>query len=140
MVKEFINDFINIKGTTFPAWNKGNQKRNDGVDIEICTDKITNGYQVSFIEDGEWLQYTFDLKIAQTFDVNIRFASEMAGGILYLENESGIISDKITIPSTGGLNKWKTITLKNVKLSHGINKVKVHFEKGGFNLNYFDFK
>ena len=133
-------DYINVKGTTFPAWNKGYQKRNDGVDIEVCNDKITNGYQVSFIEDGEWMQYTFDLKAAKTFNVDIRFASENAGGILYLENETGIISEKITIPSSGGFTKWKTITLKNVKLNQGINKVKVHFEKGGFNLNFFDFK
>ena len=86
------------------------------------------------------MQYTFDLKKAKTFNVDIRFSSETAGGILYLENESGIISEKITIPSSGGLDKWQTITIKNVKLNKGINKVKVHFEKGGFNLNYFDFK
>ena len=133
-------DFINVKGTTFPAWNKGYQKRNDGVDIEVCTDKITNGYQVSFIEDGEYIQFTFHLKKAETFDIDIRFASETAGGILYLENEGGIISEKITIPSSGGFTKWKTITLKKVKFNQGINKVKVQFEKGGFNLNYFDFK
>lgn len=133
-------DFINIKGTTFPAWNKGYQKRNDGVDISICKDKITNGYQISSIEDGEWVQYTFDLKTEKTFNIDIRFSSETAGGILYLENESGVISEKITVPSSGGFDKWKTITLKNVKLNQGINKVKVHFEKGGFNLNYFDYK
>lgn len=133
-------DFINLDGTKFTRWNKGFQKRNDGVDIEICMDKITNGYQVSFIEKGEWLQFTFDLKEAKTFDVDIRFASEKAGGVLYLENETGIISEKINIPSSGGLSKWQTVTLKNVKLHQGINKVKVRFAKGNFNLNYLDFK
>ena len=108
--------------------------------INIPVLSTTNGYQVSFIDDGEWMQYTINLKNAKTFDVDIRFSSETTEGILYLENESGVISDKITIPFSGGINKWKTITLKNVKFNQGINKVKVHFEKGGFNLNYFDFK
>ena len=43
-------------------WNKGNKMRNDAVDIEECNDKVTNGYQVSHIEDGEWLQYTVELE------------------------------------------------------------------------------
>jgi hypothetical protein len=46
----------------------------------------------------------------------------------------------ISIPKSGATGKWDTVVLKNVTLKEGINKVRVHFEKGGFNLNYLEFK
>lgn len=133
-------DIANYDGTKFTKWNKGGAMRNDGVDIEPCTDKKTNGFHVAFIEDGEWLQYTVDVKAKTTFDVAIRYSSDAAGGKLYLEDENGKISETITIPSSGGLNSWKTVTLKNVSLKQGTNKIKVRFEKGNFNLNFLEFK
>ncbi|MNQ55631.1 Carbohydrate binding module (family 6) [compost metagenome] len=133
-------DIANYDGTKFTKWNKGGAMRNDGVDIESCTDKKTNGFHVAFIEDGEWLQYTVDVKDKTTFDVAIRYSSDTAGGKLYLEDENGKISETITIPSSGGLNSWKTVTLKNVTLKRGASKIKVHFEKGNFNLNFLEFK
>lgn len=136
----FDKDVANYDGTKFTKWNKGGAMRNDGVDIESCNDKITNGFHVAFIEDGEWLQYTVEVKAKTPFDVAVRYASDVAGGKLYLEDENGQISETIAIPSSGGKNNWQTITLKNVVLKQGTNKVKVHFEKGNFNLNFLEFK
>ena len=42
-------------------WNSGGKYRNDGVDIEQCKDVITNGYDVGWIQTGEWLQYTINV-------------------------------------------------------------------------------
>ena len=136
----FDKDVVNYDGTQFTPCNKGGSMRNDGVDIEKCNDKITNGFNVCFIDDTEWLQYTFELSAKKVFDVDIRYSSQVSGGKLYLEDESGRISQTITLPSSGGTNTWKTITLKNVTLKKGTNKIKVHFEKGNFNLNFLEFK
>jgi hypothetical protein len=137
----FDTDVINYDGTKFTKWNKGGVMRNDGVDIEVCKDEITNGFDVTFIEDGEWLQYIIDLDKAQTFDIAIRFSSKNADGKLFLEDEKGRkLSQMISIPKSGATGKWDTVVLKNVTLKEGINKVRVHFEKGGFNLNYLEFK
>jgi hypothetical protein len=114
--------------------------RNDGVDIEPCNDEVSNGFQVGFIDDKEWLMYTLDVNSKTTFDVAIRYSSESAEGKLHFENERGKISKTIAIPFSGGKDNWKTITLKGVVLNKGINKVKVYFEKGNFNLNYLEFK
>lgn len=43
------------------------------------------------------------------------------------------------LPITGNNATWKTIILSGVKLKKGENKIKVVFDKGGFNLNYLDF-
>jgi endoglucanase len=136
----FDKDVVNINGTQFTPWNKGGAMRNDGVDIEKCNDKITNGFNVCFIDDTEWLQYTFELSSKNIFDVDIRYSSQVSGGKLYLEDETGRISEPITIPSSGGVNTWNTVTLKKVTIKQGTHKIKVYFEKGNFKLNYLDFK
>jgi hypothetical protein len=133
-------DIANYDGTKFTKWNIGGAMRNDGVDIESCNDKITNGFHVAFIDDEEWLQYTVEVKTKTTFDVAIRYSSEVAGGKLFLKDENGPISETITVPSSGGKNNWQTVTLKNVVLKQGMNKIRVYFEKGNFNLNYLEFK
>jgi hypothetical protein len=136
----FDKDVVNYHGTQFTKWNKGKKMRNDGVDIQQCNDKITNGFNIFSIDDEEWLQYTFELSAAKKFDVAIRFSNNKAGGKLYLEDENGRISETITLPFSGGENHWKTVSIKNVNLKKGTNKIKVHFEKGDFKFNYLEFK
>lgn len=132
-------DFVNYKVATgnFDTWNKGNTMRNDGVDILPCQDAGSNGYQVSFIEDGEWLQFTSEVKKQNIYKVAIRYSSENSEGKLHLETENGNKSETITLAPTA--NKWKTVFLSGANLKAGTNKIKVVFEKGGFNLNYLDF-
>ncbi|TDD95520.1 cellulase family glycosylhydrolase [Flavobacterium cellulosilyticum] len=136
----FDNVVANYNGTAFTKWNKGAAMRNDGVDIKSCNDTITNGFNVCFIDDNEWLQFTIDLNSDNEFDVDIRYSNAVAGGKLYLEDENGKISKTISIPFSADAIVWKTVTLKNVALKQGINKVKVHFKKGNFDLNYLEFK
>ncbi|QBN19535.1 cellulase family glycosylhydrolase [Flavobacterium nackdongense] len=133
-------EVANYEGTKFTPWNKGNQMRNDGVDIVKCSDQITNGYQVSYIEDGEWLQFTVEVKNETIFEVAIRYSNEKAGGKLYLEQDEKKISETIALPVSGGETIWKTVFLKNVILKKGSSKIRVHFERGNFNLNYLEFK
>ena len=112
--------------------------RNDGVDILPCKDVGSNGYQVSFIEDGEWLQYTVEVKKQGNYKVAIRYSSETEGK-LHLEIENGKKSETISLPKIEGNDKWKTVILSGIELNQGTNKIKVVFDKGGFNLNYLDF-
>ena len=135
-------DFVNYKVETgkFEEWNKGNSMRNDGVDILPCKDADSNGYQVSFIEDGEWLLFTTEVSKQKVFKVAIRYSSKNSEGKLHLETENGIKSKSIVLPATGSDDNWKTIILSDVNINSGTNKIKVVFEKGGFNLNYLEFK
>lgn len=135
-------DFVNYRVDTgnFEEWNKGNTMRNDGVDILPCKDTETNGYQVSFIEDGEWLLFTTEVSKQKVFTVTVRYSSANSEGKLHLETENGNQSESIVLPVTGSDDNWKTVVLSGIKLKKSSNKVKVIFEKGGFNLNYLDFK
>ena len=137
----FDKDIANYKTDTgtYADWNKGWSMRNDGVDIGACNDNTTNGFQVGYIENTEWLLYTLNLTAAKAYDIDIRYATPSSGKI-YLEDANGKISETITLPSTGAYNTWGTVTLTDVVLKQGTNKIKVYFEKGDFNLNFLEFK
>ncbi|MWB95699.1 cellulase family glycosylhydrolase [Flavobacterium sp. GA093] len=135
-------DFVNYRVETgnYDQWNKGNTMRNDGVDILPSKEKESNGYQVSFIEDGEWLQFTTEVAKTKSYKVAIRYSSEKTTGKIHLELENGKKTQSIVLPATGGNDNYKTATLSGVNLNSGINKIKVVFENGDFNLVYIDFK
>lgn len=120
-------------------WNSGGQYRNDGVDIEFCTDRITNGYNVGWIQTGEWLQYTIETSANELFDINIRVVSVAnSSGLKLLVNDE-VASSNMIIPQSKDLQNWKTITIKNVRLNKGWNRLRILATSGGFNLNYFQF-
>lgn len=122
-------------------WNQGHQMRNDAVDIIKCTDKKSNGYAVSFIEKDEWLQYTVEVAKSNKFEVEIRYSNQKAEGKFYLIDDKGNhLSETISLPFSGGEDLWKTISIKNIQLNKGIQKIRIFFVEGNFNLNYLEFK
>jgi endoglucanase len=134
----FDNDTANyhLSTNSFTAWNAGWQYRNDGVDIENCTDASpTNiGYNVSHIEDDEWLQYTMISDSAAAYTVTFRSAANALPAIVRLEINGLAASAAHTLPITGGWQTWANSSINNVILPAGTNKVKVYFERGGSNF------
>jgi endoglucanase len=123
------------------AWNSGNAMRNDGVDIAPCNDNISNGYQVMDIQNGEWLQYTISASKSVKGALYIRYSSDTTFGKIYVADSNGTkIAPAITLPSTGGKTYWKTLKLANTKFAKGNTSIRLFFEKGGFQLNYLEFK
>jgi endonuclease/exonuclease/phosphatase family metal-dependent hydrolase len=110
--------------------NAGGQYRSTDVDIETCAE---GGFDVGWTAAGEWLNYTVNVAAAGTYNLDLRVASS-GGGSLYIHfngvNETGTI----TVPATGGWQKWTTIR-KAVSLSAGTQSMKVSFNSGGLNLN-----
>jgi len=134
------NDFQNVWVSTGnrTEWNSGNKMRNDGVDIYLCKDKITNKYFVGKTEKGEWLQYTVKSAQARKYKASIRYNNESSqASELVIKTEDGDDLATIKLPPTGkGI--WKTISVNNVALDKGENKLRLYFEAGNANLNYFE--
>lgn len=128
-----------VSTTKRTPWNKGGRYRNDGVDIEACADEVSNGYNVGWIETGEWLQYSIYLPEEGTFDVNVRAASKESTGQLSILVNDAFASEAILLPPTGESQNWKTRTIKSIKLSKGWTRLRVLATEGGFNLNYLQF-
>ncbi len=136
------NDYVNL-WVSDPAkrseWNSGNQMRNDGVDIYLCKDKITNKYYVGKTEKGEWLQYTINAKADKAYGFDIRYSSNNNAKIR-IEDASGKQLATFSLNSTGGNEIWKTVSAKGLNLKKGENKIRIFFENDGVNLNYFEVK
>jgi endoglucanase len=131
-------DFINYRVSTGVSsdWNIGKKMRNDGVDIQICFDQNTNGYEVFDIQDNEWLLFTVDVTSAGNYRVDIRYTNSKSTGKIHLENEKEQISKVMELPIT---KSYTTVTLSDLSLEKGKQKIKIQFDKGAFELNYLEF-
>ena len=111
--------------------NAGGKYRSTDVDIETSAE---GGYNVGWTAAGEWLNYTVNVAAAGTYNLDVRVASA-AGGSFYIHfngvNETGTI----TVPATGGWQKWTTVR-KSVSLAAGPQSMRVSLN-GGVNLNAF---
>lgn len=136
--KDFINLWVSDPAKR-SEWNSGQQMRNDGVDLYKCTDAVTNQYYVGKTESGEWLQYTVASKADKNYTFSIRYAAESNSNIK-IETASGKLLASVSLDSSGGKENWKTVSVKNIRLQKGENKIRIFFENGGANLNYFEIK
>lgn len=134
-------DYINYRVSTGEqgAWNKGRKMRNDGVDIQNSSDSNSNGFEVFDIQDGEWLLFTVKVEKTGTYAMDVRYSSTEGTGQLHLKVDGSSTSEPVVLPATGGTASYKTATLSGIDLEEGTHKIKVAFEKGGFNLNYLEF-
>ncbi len=134
------NDFQNVwvSSGNRTEWNSGNKMRNDGVDIFAGKDKISNGYYVGKTEKGEWLQYSLNSNQAKKYKMNIRYNNDSSlVSELVIKTENGDDLGKVKLPPTGkGI--WKTVSLGTINLVKGENKLRLYFEAGNANLNYFE--
>jgi aryl-phospho-beta-D-glucosidase BglC (GH1 family) len=118
--------------------NRGGVYRNDGVDIYKDSSRYES-YYVGSIEDDEWLQFTLNVTHAGTYKMIFTAAAENAGGRLSIKINQKQIAQPIAVPVTGGKTNWKPLTVSNVLLQKGINKLRLYFDKGGFNLKEMTF-
>ncbi len=128
-----------VEDNNHAAWNSGHRYRNEGVDIEDCKDSLSNGYNVGWIQDGEWLQYTVYAPQSGTFDVNVRSASTLNDTKMQLIINDKTAGEDLSLPNTGANQQWTTSSIKNIGLIKGWNRIRVLAVKGGFNLNYLQF-
>jgi len=132
----YDNDYTN---TEFRApTNRGGEYRNDGVDIEACDDQTTNGYNVGWIEEGEWMQYTVGVKESGSYSLSFRLASEQDGGRFYLTMDGEKMGEAVQLTPTGGSQQWETFETGPVRLEKGRHVFRVIVETGGFNFNYME--
>ncbi|HKB43785.1 MAG TPA: cellulase family glycosylhydrolase, partial [Chitinophagaceae bacterium] len=102
------NYWVSTKKRT--SWNKGGQYRNDGVDIGVCNDSLTNGYSIGWTEEGEWLQYTLTVPVKGWYMAKIRAksnADDLPGTLAFLLDDKKIAGDIVLQPNQS-ITKWNT--------------------------------
>jgi hypothetical protein len=75
-----------------------------------------------------------------TYNVLLRYASQSATARVYIEINGKRASKTVSLSPSGGWSVWKTAAITNVIVPVGTVKMKIVFETGGANFNYFQFK
>jgi len=85
-----MKDGSNDNGTGNNGWNY----RNDGVDIEVCsdTDPRSRGFNIGWIDNKEWTQYTIDVQQSGAYSLTARYASGGGGGTFHLDKDGVSLS------------------------------------------------
>ena len=121
--------------------NQGGQYRTDEtVDIEATSD-IDGGYNVGWLEDGEWLEYTTKVTEGR-YNIKARVASEIdMPGSLQVKLDDELLGS-FDVTGTDGWQNWQTLTLEDVALAGGesqLLRLEIQGE-GSFNLNWLEFE
>lgn len=132
----YDTDFQNTGGGSY---NNGFLYRNDGVDIELCSDLSSNGYNVGWINNNEWLSYTVEVTTSGTYNIDLNVAAQSAGGSIFLLMNGTPLGGFVQVPATGGWQAWQNVRVSNVELSAGTHRLTVRFYNGNFNFSNMDF-
>lgn len=123
---------------TFPAISIEAEKYStmSGVFNETTSD-VGGGQNAGGINTGDWMTYSgIAIPAAGTYKITYRVASLNAGGAFQLKSGTGAVIDAVSVPVTGGWQKWVDVE-RTVTLSAGTNNLTLLATGGGFNINWF---
>ena len=119
-----------------PAHVEAERYEGYGGDVreEKCAD-LGGGWNVGYIDTGDYMQYRFNVPETAWYQIDYRIASDGGGGIVTL-GKGGVDLKQTTIPDTGGWQDWETVS-DLVWLKEGAQMLDVYATSGGWNLNHF---
>ncbi|WP_161634372.1 carbohydrate-binding protein [Aquimarina pacifica] len=110
-----------------------------GVQIET-TEDTGGGFNLGYIENGDYVEYLVDVETSGTYDVEIRVASPNNGSSISLTS-NGIEVGEAAVTNTGGWQNWTTIET-TIDLSAGEQTLRLDFTGESsylMNLNNLEF-
>jgi len=114
----------------------GRYRLDEAVDIQDCND-TDGGFNLGWIYDVEWLEYTVEVPADGEYPIDVRVASPGAGGTFHIEFGGMNRTGDVDIPGTGGWQNWTTVST-TATLQAGVQVMRFVPTLQGFNLNYFD--
>ena len=130
------------EGVAYHDTSSGNAGRvfrtSDWVDLAPAKDS-GGGYCVNRTTKGEWIEYTLNIPATGYYDLGVRVASLGTGGRFHLELDRARKTSMLTVPNTGGWQKWKTITVKYVLLPAGTHVLRLAMDSVGARGNVASF-
>ena len=106
-----------------------------GISIQKTSD--TDGaMNVTAIEANDWMDYSVNIQEAGSYIFEFRVASGVSTGKFEIRKSSAVLATE-SVKSTGGLQKWVTIS-DTIKLTAGKQTLRIWAVAGGFNINWIN--
>ncbi|MBR3646150.1 MAG: discoidin domain-containing protein, partial [Lachnospiraceae bacterium] len=99
----------------------------------IDSNEVEGGY-IGWIDDGDSLIFDVDVKEEADYTIDYRFISTSAEktGVITMSAE---LSGNVATTTLNQVKSWNNVT-DTAHLKAGRQKLKIRFDKGGFNINY----
>ena len=121
--------------------NQGKQYRDDRVDIVTVAldDDPSEGYAIGYTNEGEWLEYSVQVKEQKAYDYELRTACGLntSGIQLFLDDKE--VSQEIEVPNTEDWNTYSIVKGKTEELAEGEHILKVLLTGAYANLDWIRF-
>ncbi|HXS57642.1 MAG TPA: cellulase family glycosylhydrolase [Hanamia sp.] len=114
--------------------NRGRKYRNDGVDIKTG---LNNEPYVFNIENGEWLLFTINVSKAGQYEFVANTSGESKRGLISLFVNNKLQTKKLSVLPAKSNDDFIASSPVGIRLSRGINKIKIYFVEGGFDFKSF---
>ncbi|MBP1679224.1 MAG: Endoglucanase, partial [Bacteroidetes bacterium] len=125
---------VEFQNTGNSSYNSGWSFRNDGVDIEKCSDLLSNGFNVGWTAASEFLTYTVEVPTAGLYHLGLRVSAGQAGGSVLLRMDGAVMGGVLSIPATGGWQSWVTVNAGQHTFAAGTHDFRVDIVSAGFNF------
>ena len=127
-------DYNNFFDTT--SGNTGRAYRNDNVDIESTTD-IGGGFNVGWIDEGEWLTYNVNIPESGSYQIVARIASK-SDQLHELDVSLNGETRTVNFDATGDWQSWSDAIGGVINLNAGSQTLRLDMGTDLFNINYID--
>jgi hypothetical protein len=138
---EAVNYDFGGEGLAYHDRSKINEgpgpRQEEGVDTEYHDNGLAN---VGWIESGEWLEYSIDVKYPDLYDLELRVATNSASGgpfSIWVNGEERLSG--IEVSSTGGWSNFLSIKPGLIFLEERDTLIRLDFSTGGFNISRMTF-
>lgn len=122
--------------------NQGKQYREDRVDIVTVAldDDPSEGYAIGYTNEGEWLEYSVQVKEAKAYEYELRTACGLNTSGIQLFIDDKEVSEEIEVPNTEDWNTYSVVKGKTMELPEGEHILRVLLTGAYANLDWIHFK
>jgi hypothetical protein len=110
--------------------NSGGGYRATDVDLQGTSD-VGGGYNVGWVDAGEWLTYTVNVATTGVYAIQVRVAAPSAGGMFHVVMNSVDVTGPIAVPATGGWQAWVTVERRGIHLAAGVQVLRLVMDAVG---------
>ncbi len=123
------SQIVNIPGTI----EAESYNTMSGILIERTQD-ISGFANVGYIDAGDWLEYRINVPQSDEYKILFRYASTSSASFTIRVDDATLLN--VSIPNTGGWQRWSTTASNKINLSAGIHNLRLVANTGGFNINW----